>query len=102
MWPFPAKSQRAQIESHDLVVGYLFKSALDQVLAGLLHVLGNALAKVVHCAQVKLPFAQVPVAQGVAYLHVEAKVIVGFFVTPAKASFEGLESDQHVDRNVGP
>ena len=93
---------RLQVERGDLLVGDLFERALDQVLAGLLHVLRDALAKVVHRAQVEMALAQVAVAQRIAHLDIETKVVVGFFVAPAKASFERLESDQNVDRGVGP
>jgi hypothetical protein len=50
----------------------------------------------------KWPLAQVAVAERIAHLDIETKVVVGFFVAPAKASFERLESDQNVDRGVGP
>jgi len=63
--------------------------------------LGDSIAKVVHCAQIEMPFAQVPMTYSIAHLHVEAKVIEGFLVAPAKTSFERLESDQQVNRNVG-
>ena len=93
---------RLHVERGDLRVGDLFEPALDQVLAGLLHVLRDALAKVVHRAQVEMALAQGAVASRIAHLDSETTVVGGCFVAPAKASFARLESDQHVDRGGGP
>jgi hypothetical protein len=93
---------RLQGERGDLRVGDLFAPARDQVRAGLVHGLRDALANVVPRAQVAMALAQGAGAERRAHLDSETTVVGGCFVAPAKASVERLESDQHVDRGVGP
>jgi len=89
-------------ERGDLRVGDLFAPARDQVLAGLLRVLRDALANVVPRAQVAMALAHVAGAERRAHLDSETTVVGGCFVASATASFARLESDQHVDRGGGP
>ncbi len=52
-------------------------------------------------AQVKIPFAQVAVAQGIADLDVVAELVVHLLVGPAVGGLEELQAYQDIDRHVG-
>jgi hypothetical protein len=59
---------------------------LGDARAGLLHMPSNALTRVADVRGSEGLLAQVPVAQGVAHLHLDAAVVVGLFANPAKAA----------------
>ncbi len=88
-------------ECQQLFIGHLFKGLLQQVLPRLLHVAGQPLPEIVEGAQVKIPFAQVTVTQGIADLDVVAELVVHLLVGPAVGGLEELQAYQDIDRHVG-
>ncbi len=64
-------------------IGDLLKSLLQQVLACLLHMADQPLTEGIEGAQVKVPFVQLTVAQGVTHSDVIAELVIPLFVRPA-------------------
>jgi len=85
-----------------LFVRNLCESLLYQVLTGLLHVLAQPLAKVVHCADGEVAVPHILISQRITHLEIKDICLVHLLIRPAKARFQHFQTEQHVHRHIGP
>jgi hypothetical protein len=91
---------RLERKGMDLGVGHLLEGLIQEIDAAFLHVAAQTFAEVVQGAQVEIPLAQLTIPNRIAYLNIEASVVVQFFVRPAVGGLEKFQRHQHVDRHI--
>ena len=84
-----------------LLIRHLLESPVQKILPCLLHIFRQPLTEVVQRPEIKIPFPQVPIPQGVAHLHIVAKLVVHLLVAPTMRGLKKLQPHQHIHRHIG-